>query len=81
MIQPISRVRMDEVLLDHINRFFSVIFPVSPLHQVWRYRQICPMLCRIYIETLLVDEELVDEELVDKVWAAWDAENLTDGSA
>ncbi len=34
------------------------------------------MLTEIYIEALLVDEELADQ-----VWAAWDAENLTDGAA
>ena len=31
------------------------------------------MLCQIYIEALLVDEELADQ-----VWEAWIAEKLTD---
>ncbi len=34
------------------------------------------MLTEIYIEALLVDENLADQ-----VWAALDAENLTDGAA
>ena len=33
------------------------------------------MLTRIYIETLLVDEELADE-----VWDAWDAGEIDDSS-
>ena len=33
------------------------------------------MLCRLYIEALLIDAKLADQD-----WEAWDAENLTDGA-